>query len=212
MIDVKKALLLYAVSDRGWTGEKTLVQQIEDALKGGITMLQLREKELGYDDFLEEAMEIKALCSKYDVPLIINDNVDIAIKCGADGVHVGQSDTDAAEARRLLGRGKIIGVTAKTPEQAVLAERAGADYLGVGAMFSTSTKLDTSCIGPDALGPVAAAVSIPVCAIGGINMDNMRLLKGRGAAGVALVSAIFSADDITQRSRELLALAGEVFG
>lgn len=212
MTDIKKALLLYAVSDRSWTGRQSLAQQVEDALKGGITMLQLREKELGCDDFLKEAIELKSLCLKYNVPLIINDNIDIAIRSGADGVHLGQGDTDPITARGLLGRDRIIGVTAKTPEQAIAAERAGADYLGVGAMFSTSTKLDTSCIGPDALGPVAAAVSIPVCAIGGINMDNMRLLKGRGAAGVALVSAIFSADDITKRSKELLALAGEVFG
>ncbi len=211
-MDIRKALMLYAVTDRAWEYKKDFMLQTEDALKGGITMLQLREKDLSFDDFLAEAYEIRKLCSRYNVPFIVNDSVEIASKVNADGVHVGQSDLEASSARRLLGAGKIIGVTAKTPEQAMAAEKAGADYLGVGAMFDTSTKLDTRCIGPDALNGITASVNIPVAAIGGITKENMPLLKGRGAAGAALVSAVFGADDIESECRTLRALCEEIFG
>lgn len=192
----KKHMLLYAVTDRAWTGEKSLYEQVEQALKGGVSCLQLREKNLTHDEFLSEAKEIKKLCNAYNVPLIINDDVDIAIESGADGVHVGQKDMDVSEARRKLGADKIIGVSARTVEQALLAEKNGADYLGVGAVFSTSTKLDAKNISHEILRDICSAVSIPVVAIGGISKDNITQLAGTGVDGVALVSAVFSAKDI----------------
>lgn len=158
--------------------------------------MQLREKNLTHDEFLSEAKEIKKLCNAYNVPLIINDDVDIAIESGADGVHVGQKDMDVSEARRKLGADKIIGVSARTVEQALLAEKNGADYLGVGAVFSTSTKLDAKNISHETLRDICSAVSIPVVAIGGISKDNITQLAGTGVDGVALVSAVFSAKDI----------------
>ncbi|MBR4150996.1 MAG: thiamine phosphate synthase [Firmicutes bacterium] len=202
---------LYAVTDRAWTGKQTLMQQVEAAIKGGATMVQLREKTLDRESFFNEAVEMRKLCSRYGIPFIVNDDIEIAIACGADGVHVGQEDLEAGKARKLLGKSRIIGVSAKTPEQARAAQAAGADYLGCGAMFATSTKINTSCIGPEALKAVCAAVDIPVCAIGGITKENMPLLAGSGADGAALVSAIFGAADIEAECRRLLALSKEVF-
>jgi len=208
----KNAMLLYAVTDRSWLSGRTLAHDVEEALKGGATMLQLREKELGDGDFLSEAFEIKALCGKYGVPFIINDNVDVAIACGADGVHVGQSDMDALNVRKLLGEGKIIGVSAQTVQQALLAERSGADYLGVGAVFTTSTKADAAPVSHDTLKAICEAVSIPVCAIGGIYRHNILELAGSGVDGVALVSAIFAADNIKSECEALLKLSKEMVG
>lgn len=203
----KKHMLLYAVTDRAWTGKKTLYQQVEEALKGGVTCLQLREKALGDEDFLKEAIEIKKLCQKYAVPFIINDNVEVALKCGADGIHVGQGDMEAGNVRGLAGDQMIIGVSAGTVEQAVAAERNGADYLGVGAVFSTSTKPDAKAVSHDTLKAICSAVSIPVVAIGGISRENMPELAGTGTDGVALVSAIFACEDIERACRELRVLA-----
>lgn len=203
----KKKLLLYAVTDRMWTGKKTLYEQIEDALKGGITCLQLREKNLDEEQFLEEALKIKSLCKSYNVPLIINDNVNIALKCGADGVHVGQHDMQAANVRKLVGEDMIIGVSARTVEQAVLAEKNGANYLGVGAVFNTSTKTDASSLSFQTLSEICKAVSIPVVAIGGISSKNILQLSGLGTDGVAVVSAIFSAENIEQECRKLYSLS-----
>ncbi len=203
----RKTMLLYAVTDRAWTGRQTLYEQVECALKGGITCLQLREKHLDEDGFYKEAMEIGALCRSYHVPFIINDNVELAVRCRADGVHVGQHDRNAAEVRAVIGPERILGVSAKTVEQALAAQKAGADYLGVGAMFSTSTKLDASAVSHDVVRQICDAVKIPVVAIGGITKDNILQLTGCGVDGAALVSAIFSAEDIEKECRELRELA-----
>lgn len=206
----KESMLLYAVTDRSWVGKQTLVEQVESALKGGATCIQLREKHLGDDGFLEEALEMKKLCRKYRVPFIINDNVEIAVKCGADGVHVGQSDMEAGSVRALVGNDMIIGVSAQTVEQALAAEAAGADYLGVGAVFSTSTKLDAQEVPHSVLKEICSSVRIPVVAIGGINKGNILELSGTNVDGVALVSAIFAAEDIEQECKTLLSLSKEM--
>ena len=196
-------LRLYAVTDRAWVGRQTLPQQVEAALKGGATMIQLREKQLDDAALLAEAREICALCKAYHVPFILNDNVPLAKLCDADGVHVGQEDLAAAEARRLLGPGKIIGVSAHNVAEAKAAEAAGADYLGCGAMFATATKTNTTTLPKETLKAICASVSIPVVAIGGIHKDNLLTLAGTGIAGVALVTAIFGAEDIAKECTEL---------
>ncbi|WP_310602388.1 thiamine phosphate synthase [Anaerosporobacter sp.] len=198
-----KDLLVYAVTDRHWLHGETLYRQVEKALKGGATFVQLREKELDEDAFLKEAIEIKELCRQYHVPFVINDNVEIARKIDADGVHVGQRDMEAADVRSQLGADKIIGVSAQTVEQALLAQERGADYLGVGAVFPTGTKLDAVEVGYEALKAICDAVDIPVVAIGGITKENIIELKGSGADGVAVVSAIFASEDIEGATREL---------
>lgn len=206
----KETMRLYAVTDRAWTGKQTLMEQVEAALKGGATCVQLREKELDEASFLGEAMEMKALCEKYGVPFIVNDNVEIAIKCKADGIHVGQKDMEAGNVRALVGEGMMIGVSAQTVEQAIAAEQAGADYLGVGAMFSTTTKLDAFEVSHETAKAICESVSIPVVAIGGINKKNLLELSGTGVDGVALVSAIFGAEDIETECRELKALSEQM--
>lgn len=208
----KKTMLLYAVTDRAWTGKQTLYQQVECALKGGVTCVQLREKDLPEAEFLAEAKEIGALCRAYGVPVIINDNVEIALACGADGIHVGQSDMEAGRVRAAVGEGMMIGVSARTVEEALTAQRAGADYLGVGAVFSTSTKRDAEAVSRQTLRDICDAVDIPVTAIGGISKDNILELSGAGIDGVALVSAIFGAEDIEGRCRELKELARRAAG
>ena len=203
----KQTMLLYAVTDRAWVGRQTLYQQVEAALKGGVTCVQLREKELDGEAFLQEALEIAALCRQYRVPLFINDNVEVAIRCGADGVHVGQDDLDAALVRQKVGDGMMIGVSVHSVEEALEAVRKGADCLGVGTMFPTSTKADASPVGLETLGDICAAVEVPVVAIGGIGPDNLHRLAGTGVDGVALVSAIFGAPDIESQCRLLKKLA-----
>lgn len=203
----KQNFLLYAVTDRSWLNEKTLPQAVEQALRGGVTMLQLREKKMDAAAFLEEALAVKVLCARYGVPFLIDDNVELAMQCGADGVHVGQSDMDAAQVRRRIGPEKILGVSAQTVEQALRAQAAGADYLGVGAVFSTSTKLDADEVSIDTLQRICAAVEIPVVAIGGICEANLLRLSGSGIAGVAVVSAIFAAPAPEDAARRLLGLA-----
>ncbi|MDD4688453.1 MAG: thiamine phosphate synthase [Eubacteriales bacterium] len=203
----KEYMRLYAVTDRAWLNGRTLAMQVEEALKGGVTCVQLREKELSDDDYLKEAFTIKALCKKYSVPFFINDNVGIAIKCGADGVHVGQHDMATSNVRAKIGEKMILGVSAQTVKQAVEAERNGADYLGVGAVFSTSTKLDADSVSHATLRAICDAVSIPVVAIGGIGKSNIMELACTGVDGVALVSAIFASADIGKECRELLNLS-----
>ena len=203
----KHSLRLYAVTDRAWVGRQTLCQQVEAALQGGVTCVQLREKHLDRDAFLAEAKQICALCRRYGVPFIVNDDLDVALACGADGIHVGQDDMPAAEVRRRAGRRLIVGVSAHTPEEARLAEAAGADYLGAGAVFGSATKTDASLLTPAGLQAVCAAVHIPVVAIGGVNAGNILQLQGSGAAGAAVVSDIFGAPDISAACRELRALA-----
>lgn len=208
----KESMLLYAVTDRSWTGEQTLEQQVEAALKGGITFLQLREKRLKQEEFLEEARRIKALAASYQIPFVINDNVDIAAAIDADGVHVGQEDMEAGQVREKLGPSKIIGVSAHTVEEAVRAEKMGADYLGVGAVFATATKGDAKVLKREELKAICQAVSIPVVAIGGIKEENLEELKGSGVSGVAVVSGIFGAEDITEACRRLLDRSKEMTG
>lgn len=196
-------LMLYAVTDRSWLGGETLRSQVERALKGGATFIQLREKELDEGDFLEEAKEIQKLCREYHVPFVINDNVEIAAAIGADGVHVGQSDMEAGDVRRRLGPDKIIGVSAQTAEQALRAQEHGADYLGVGAVFPTGSKADATEVSRETLEEICRAVDIPVIAIGGIGRENVMELKGSGICGIAVISAIFAQKDIEAAAAEL---------
>lgn len=200
---MKFDLHVYAVTDRSWTGKQTFLEQLETALEAGVTLVQLREKELDDDAFLEEAKAVKALTDRYGVPLLINDNVQVAMACDAAGVHVGQEDLEAGRVRELLGPDKIIGVTAKTVEQAKRAEAAGADYLGSGAVFGSATKKNAIPMTKELLTQITHAVSIPVVAIGGINRRNILELEGTGVAGVAVVSGIFAEEDIAAAVREL---------
>lgn len=206
----RKSMELYAITDRTWLNGRELSHDVEEALKGGITFLQLREKDLGYEEFLKEAVEIKKLTDKYNIPFVINDNVEVAIKCNADGVHVGQSDMAARDIRKLLGEDKIIGVSAGTVEEALEAERSGADYIGVGAVFSTSTKKDAGSVSFDVLKEICDKVSIPVVAIGGISSYNISRLKGTGIDGISVISAIFAQKDILSATKELLSLTKEI--
>lgn len=199
----KDDLLLYAITDRRDADKKTFFEKIEKALQGGVTILQLREKELDEDSFVNEAIEVKALCRKHGVPLIINDNVNVALKSGADGVHVGIEDMPIDEIRRTVPDSFIIGATCKTVEQAQSAERLGADYMGVGAVFPSPTKKNAVRITREQLKEICASVSIPAVAIGGISLENVDELKGGGMSGIAVVSAVFSADDI-QKAASLL--------
>lgn len=205
----KQDLLLYAVTDRSWLKGRTLYEQVEEALQGGATFVQLREKELDEEAFLKEALEIKELCRRYQVPFVIDDDVELARKVDADGVHVGQDDMEAGNVRALLGEDKILGVSAQTVEQAVLAEQRGADYLGVGAVFHTDSKADAKAVSYDTLKAICQAVKIPVVAIGGIGKGNVQELKGSGICGIAVISAIFGADHIREATAELKTLTEE---
>lgn len=206
----KKNMLLYAVTDRTWTGKQSLYEQVESALKGGVTCVQLREKELNDEEFLVEAMEISALCKQYGVPFFVNDNVDIAIKCKADGIHVGQEDMTVSQVRQRVGENMMIGVSTHSVEEALEAVKNGADCLGVGAMFSTSTKTDIDVLPKEILRDICAAVDVPVVAIGGIGKGNLSQLSGTGVDGVALVSAIFATDDIESECRLLRGLSEDM--
>lgn len=208
----KKTMLLYAVTDRAWVGRQSLYEQVESALKGGVTCVQLREKDLCTDDLLKEAEEISALCRQYGVPLFINDNVEVAVKCRADGIHVGQSDMSADKVRKLVGDDMMIGVSVHSVKEAIDAVRRGADCLGVGAVFSTSTKTDVDVLSKETLRSICEAVDIPVVAIGGIGTKNIKELSGTGVDGVAVVSAVFSADDIEAQCRILKKLSEEMVG
>ena len=199
----KKDMVLYAVTDRHWLNGESLYSQVEKALKGGATFIQLREKNLGEEEFLAEAKEIARLCKSYHVPFVINDNVEIAKKVDADGVHVGQSDMEALDVRKTLGEDKIIGVTAKTVEQALKAQAHGADYLGVGAVFGTTSKADATTLDHKVLKEICETVDIPVVAIGGITEENVTELAGNGICGVAVISAVFGQPDIEQATKEL---------
>ena len=200
----KKHMLLYAVTDRAWVGTKSLYEQVKEALENGVTCVQLREKELDESDFLKEAEQISALCKEYKVPFIVNDNVNIAIACKADGIHIGQEDMELTNVRKLVGEDMIIGVSAHTVEEAIKAQEGGADYIGIGAVFATSTKTDVDVLSFETLKSICEAVDIPTVAIGGIKKDNICKLKGSGIDGVAVVSAIFAANDIATATKELL--------
>ncbi|MBU5432812.1 thiamine phosphate synthase [Intestinimonas sp. MSJ-38] len=191
----KKDLLLYGVTDRSWLGERTLYSAVEQSILGGVTMVQLREKDLAQEEFQKEARQIQELCKKHQVPFLINDNVELAVEIEADGVHVGQHDMEAGQVRQKIGPDKILGVSAQTVEQALKAQAAGADYLGVGAVFPTGTKDDADAVSLDMLKAICQAVDIPVVAIGGIKESNILSLKGSGICGVAVVSAIYAKED-----------------
>ena len=199
----RQQLLLYAVTDRHWLGEKSLYQVVEESLQGGATFIQLREKQLDRPAFLQEAKESKTLCRRYGVPFVIDDDVDLALEVDADGVHVGQSDMEAGNVREKLGPDKIVGVSARTVEQALLAQQRGADYLGVGAVFPSPTKKNAVRITVEQLRDICGSVTIPAVAIGGISLDNIRELRGGGMRGVAVISALFGADDIAGAARTL---------
>ena len=206
----KKDLLLYAVTDRHWLDGRRLIDVVRESLDGGVTMVQLREKTLEEEKFLEEAKELQALCRERGVPFLVNDNVEIAREMNADGVHVGQSDMEALDVRAILGPDKILGVSAQTVEQAVLAEKHGADYLGVGAVFPTGSKDDADDVSYDTLKAICQAVSIPVVAIGGITQQNVEKLAGSGICGVAVISAIYAARDIKSAAADLKSATREI--
>ena len=199
----KSQLLLYAVTDRHWLQGRPLKEVVQESLDGGVTFLQLREKALDDSAFLTEATELQSLCREYHVPFIVNDNVEIAVRIGADGVHVGQSDMEAGMVREKIGPDKILGVSAQTVEQAIQAQKQGADYLGVGAVFHTSSKDDADDVSYETLKAICQAVSIPVVAIGGITRENVKKLAGSGICGVAVISAIYAADHIEKAARDL---------
>ncbi|MGL5440070.1 MAG: thiamine phosphate synthase [Filifactoraceae bacterium] len=206
----KNFLRLYAVTDRNWVGKQSFTQQVEAALKGGCTCLQLREKELDDTEFLAEAFNIKALCQKYKVPFVINDNVDIAIKVGADGIHVGQDDMKALNIRKKVGDTMFLGVSVQTVEEAIEAEKNGADYIGVGAFFPTDTKTVTNLVSIHTLNKISKSVKLPIVAIGGISRTNIKELSGNNIDGIAVVSAIFAQEDIEKECRKLLALSNDM--
>lgn len=209
--DLRKSLLLYAVTDRRWTTEnESLLNQTKKALEGGATFVQIREKNLDEKDFENEARELKSLCKKFNVPFVVNDNVLLAKKIDADGVHVGQDDMNAGKAREILGPEKIIGVSAQTVEEAVLAQEQGADYLGVGAVFPTGSKDDAIEVPFETLKAICSAVKIPVVAIGGISEKNVHLLKKSGIAGISVISAIFGQKDIKSAAENLKKLTLEI--
>ena len=207
----KESLRLYAVTDRTWLNGRTLRQVVSEAISGGATTVQIREKNSGYDDFKSQALEIQSLCKENNIPFIVNDNVDLARDIDAVGVHVGQSDMEAVKVRDLIGPDKILGVSASTVREAIEAERNGADYIGAGAVFQTGSKSDAVNVTHDVLREICSAVKIPVIAIGGINSGNISELKGSGIAGVAVISAIFASQDIEKSARELLELSEKYF-
>lgn len=204
-------MLLYAVTDSAWSENTTLEKQVEEAILGGVTFVQLREKNLDKAEFFELSKKIKKITDKYKIPYVINDNVDIAVEIDADGVHIGQDDANLITTRKRLGENKIIGVSVQNLEQALLAEKNGADYIGVGAIFTTSTKLDAKSVSIETLKEICATVSIPVVAIGGINKNNIELLKGTGVSGVAVVSAIFAAKDIKTTTKNLVEVVRRIY-
>ena len=203
-------LRLYAVTDRTWLGKESLEEAVEAALRGGVTILQLREKQAPHEELVKTAMRLKTLCRRYGVPLIINDDVEAGLEADADGVHVGQEDMAVAEARRILGPEKIIGASAHNREEALEAQRQGADYLGSGAVFGSSTKKDATTLSREELTAVCRAVSIPVAAIGGITEENCLELAGTGVSGIAVVSALFAAADKEEAAARLRALAEKI--
>ena len=205
----EESMRLYAVT--GGTSALPLTEPVRQAVAGGATFVQLREKTLDYAVIVREALELKEICAAAKIPLVIDDDVQAALEADVDGVHVGQSDMALAEARRLLGPEKIVGVSVHTVEEALAAERGGADYLGVGAMFATASKTDAEVLSFETLRAIGEAVQIPVVVIGGISLENLPRFAGSGADGAAVVSAIFSQPDIRKVATELRSLADRVF-
>ena len=199
----RSQLELYAVTDRRWLVGRTLPEAVREALEGGATMIQLREKSMERDAMLREAREIGAICRSFNVPFIIDDDVETALECGADGVHVGQEDMEAGLVRRRVGKNRIVGVSAHSVEEALRAQAAGADYLGCGAVFPTATHDRPHDLPIPVLRDICRAVSIPVAAIGGIKLENVDQLAGTGIAGVAVVTALFAAADVRESARRM---------
>ena len=195
---------LYLVTDRDVLRGRDLIKCIEDSILGGVTLVQLREKNVTSREFYEIAIKVKEVTSKYNVPLIINDRLDIALAIDADGLHIGQKDLPASVARKILGKDKILGVSAATLQEALKAEKDGADYLGVGAVFSTSTKKDTRDVSYETLSNITASVNIPVVAIGGINESNVTKLKGSNIDGIAVVSCILGKENVKVAAKKML--------
>ncbi|WP_194608402.1 thiamine phosphate synthase [Clostridium vitabionis] len=211
----KESLLLYLVTDRHWLAGRKLYDEVKKALDGGVTFVQVREKEdmsLSHEDYLREALALRELCAKYHVPFVVDDDVDLALECGCDGVHVGQTDMQAGRVREKIGSDKILGVSAQTVEEALLAERQGADYLGVGAVFPTGSKSDASEVSHETLRAICEAVSIPVIAIGGITGENVHELAGTGICGIAVISAIMAQKDVQAAARDLKTRTREALG
>lgn len=209
---LKSSLLLYAITDSSMIGNSTLKEKVEEAILGGATMIQLREKNISKDEYIAIAKEIKEVTDRYNIPLIINDHVDVALACDAAGVHVGQQDMAAALVREKIGPEKILGVSVQTVEQAILAEKAGADYLGVGSIFPTSTKKDAILVSKETLKAICNAVNIPVVAIGGIKEENIVSLKGSGIAGISVVSAIFAQQNVKDATEKLRIEVNKIMG
>lgn len=207
---IKKAIELYLVTDRRWLKEQTLANDVEDAIEGGVTCVQIREKNINQDEFINEALLLKEVCQKHQIPLIVNDDIEVMIAIDADGIHVGQSDMDAKLVRAKIGNHKILGVSAQTVEQALIAQEAGADYLGVGAVFNTGTKSDADEVDFETLVNICKSVDLPVVAIGGINCENLLKLKGSGIDGIAVVSAIMAQDNIQKAASLLKEKTGEL--
>lgn len=207
----KESLMLYAVTDRQWLKNKSLPEAVEEAIKGGVTFVQLREKNTDYEDMKKIAIEVKAVTDKYNIPFVINDNVMLCKEIDADGVHVGADDMSVSEARKILGNDKIIGGTARTLERAIQAYNEGADYLGIGAVFTTATKEGTTHMTKDLANKINSAVPIPTVAIGGISIENVSSLKGYGVSGIAVVSAIFAQENITDACIKLKNLSESTF-
>ncbi|WP_019228008.1 thiamine phosphate synthase [Sedimentibacter sp. B4] len=208
----RNSMVLYAITGRTWLGDKKLSEVVEQAILGGATFVQLREKNVSYDEFVQLAREVKSVTDKYNVPFVINDNVEVALRVDADGVHIGQGDGSVKSARDMLGRHKIIGVSAKNAHAAVSAQLEGADYIGAGSVFSTSTKLDAENINLDILKEITSSVSIPVVAIGGINKGNVLNLSGCGIDGICAISAIFGQEDVREAASELFKLSEQTIG
>lgn len=200
----KDMLKLYAITDRQWLKEKTLPRAVEEAIKGGATFIQLREKDTPYDQFKAIAIEVKKITDKYNIPFVINDNVELCKEIDADGVHVGADDMSVKKAREILGENKIVGGTARTLERAIKAYNEGADYLGIGAVFNTTTKSGTTRMTKELAQEINKTVNIPTVAIGGINKENASKLKDYGVSGIAVVSAVFAQDNITEACKELI--------
>lgn len=208
--EIRASMLLYAVTDRAWLGGRTLPDVVEEVLANGATFLQVREKGMEHDAFLAEAKILKEQAARYRVPFVVNDSVEVALACDADGVHVGQSDIQGRDIRALIGPDRILGISANTVDTAVAAQKAGADYIGVGAVFGTTTKKDAKNLTVEQLRAICNAVDIPVVAIGGISADNILALRGSGVDGVAVVSAIFAQPDPGAAAKRLRALAEEL--
>ena len=210
--EIRASMLLYAITDRAWLGTRTLPDGVEEVLANGATFLQVREKGLDHDDFLAEARILKKQAERYHVPFVVNDSVEVALECNADGVHVGQSDIQGRDIRALIGPDKILGISANTVDTALAVQRAGADYIGVGAVFGTTTKKDAKNLSVTQLRAICDAVDIPVVAIGGINAGNLLQLRGSGVDGVAVVSAIFAQPDPGAATKRLRELSEELVG